>query len=89
MADPTPFLDRLAEALADAVDLSSGDLAVPGEDALLDLARIVAHGTERKNAPLATFLAGQYVAVRAADDIAADAAVDEVLKLARDLLEEE
>ncbi|MGI8685149.1 MAG: DUF6457 domain-containing protein [Acidimicrobiales bacterium] len=28
-------------------------------DAILDLARVVAHGTERKNAPLATWLAGR------------------------------
>jgi hypothetical protein len=27
-------------------------------DAVLDLARVVAHGTERKNAPLAAWLAG-------------------------------
>lgn len=28
---------------------------------LLEVARVVAHGTERRNAPLATFLAGRYV----------------------------
>lgn len=40
-------------------------LGLPLDDAdcetILDLARIVAHGTERKNAPLAAFLAGWFV----------------------------
>lgn len=31
-------------------------------DAVLDLARTVAHGSERRFAPLSTFLAGQFVA---------------------------
>ena len=31
-------------------------------DAILDLARVVAHGSERKDAPVSTFLAGQFVA---------------------------
>ncbi len=31
-------------------------------DAILDLARVVAHGSERRFAPLSTYLAGQFVA---------------------------
>jgi hypothetical protein len=31
-------------------------------DAVLDLARVVAHGSERKFAPLSSYLAGQFVA---------------------------
>jgi hypothetical protein len=31
-------------------------------DAVLDLARAVAHGTERRFAPLSSYLAGQFVA---------------------------
>lgn len=47
------WLDRYAAALG----MSPLD---PSEvDAILDLAREVAHGTERKNAPLAAFLAGR------------------------------
>lgn len=49
------------------LDLFADNLQVPRLDAtdaeaLLDLARVVAHGTERKNAPLAAFLAGRWVA---------------------------
>lgn len=51
-----PWLDRFADALhlerLDPVEA----------EALLDLARVVAHGTERRNAPLATYLAGRWAA---------------------------
>ena len=46
------WLDRFADAL------SVARLDPAEADAVLDLARVVAHGTERRNAPLATFLAG-------------------------------
>ena len=49
------YPDRYAEALG----LSLTDQEA---DAVLDLARVVAHGSERKFAPLSTFLAGQFVA---------------------------
>ena len=47
------WLDRFADAL------SVPRLDPAEAEALLDLARVVAHGTERRNAPLATFLAGR------------------------------
>ena len=50
------WLDRFADAL------SVARLDPAEVDALLDLARLVAHGTERRNAPLATFLAGRAAA---------------------------
>ena len=49
------YPDRYAEALG----LSLTEQEV---EAVLDLARAVAHGSERKFAPLSTFLAGQFVA---------------------------
>lgn len=55
------------EFLAALVDELEGDLDAPGASErtrLLELARDVAHGSERKNAPLATFIAGMYVATR-------------------------
>lgn len=56
--------------------------------AILDLARDVAHGTERLAAPLATFLAGQYVALRVSAGIPMASALDEAHAAARDLLAE-
>ncbi|MFP5377852.1 MAG: DUF6457 domain-containing protein [Acidimicrobiia bacterium] len=50
------WLDRFADALA-VPRLDPAEV-----EALLDLARLVAHGTERRNAPLATFLAGRAAA---------------------------
>ncbi|MBT8198061.1 MAG: hypothetical protein KJP12_00900 [Acidimicrobiia bacterium] len=46
------FLDDIAAALG------VEGLDERGIEALLDLARDVAHGTERKNAPLASYLVG-------------------------------
>lgn len=83
------FLEAFATALANAVDLTADDFSTAEETELLDLARIVAHGTERKNAPLATYLAGQYVAIRGADDVTSARAVAEVLEIANDLLADE
>ena len=49
------YPDRYAEALG--LTLTQQEV-----DAVLDLARVVAHGDERKSAPLASYLAGQFVA---------------------------
>lgn len=52
------WLDRFADALGVP---RLGQLEI---DAILDLARDVAHATERRNAPLAAFLAGRATAMR-------------------------
>jgi hypothetical protein len=49
------YPDRFAEALA--LELTEAEV-----EAVLDLARVVAHGSERRFAPLSTYLAGQFVA---------------------------
>lgn len=54
--------------------------------AVLALAREVAHGSERRHAPLATFLAGQYAARRAQDDVTVVTALAEARSMARRLL---
>lgn len=54
MTDPEHWLTAYADSLGLALDDSE-------IEALLALARDVAHGTERKNAPLASFLAGRFV----------------------------
>jgi len=53
---------------------------------MLDLARIVAHGTERQNAPLSSYLAGQYVAARVAGGATPATAAAEAGKVAEELL---
>jgi len=65
------FLDRLAASL-DVPPLADDEV-----DRLLDLARVVAHGTERRFAPLAAFLAG--VAVGRGRDLADAAAATEAV----------
>ena len=62
------WIDGLAAAL---------DVPAPSAeavDAILDLTRVVAHGTERTNGPLASFLAG-YLAARSGDSLEAIRAV--------------
>jgi hypothetical protein len=49
------YPDRYAEALG--LKLTEEEV-----QAVLDLARVVAHGSERRFAPLSTYLAGQFVA---------------------------
>ena len=86
-AGPDRFLERYRQALEEAtsrpVPLDDDDV-----DALLDLARDVAHGTERRNAPLATFLVGQFVAARVSEGATPRTALDEARVLARTLLPE-
>jgi len=57
-------------------------------DAILDLARDVAHGTERRFAPLSAYLAGKYVSRRVAEGAAATDAVHEAQQVVGRLLSE-
>ena len=54
-------------------------------ESLLETARVVAHATERRNAPLATFLIGRYVAARVAHGGDALAAAEEARGIAERL----
>lgn len=74
------YSDALRERAGEKVSLSR-QIRSP----LLDLARVVAHGTERKNAPLATFLAGRYVERRRAQGVDDEAAVAEAVAIAEKL----
>lgn len=61
------WLERLsAVAPAPLPDIISGERA-----AILDLARVAAHGSERIAAPISAYLVGLALASRAADDRAA------------------
>lgn len=82
------WLEDYAEALARR---SGADVALSREEfaAMLDLARAVAHRTERRFAPVSTFLAGKFVAARLAQGADAAAAAAEALAAAEDLLPDE
>jgi len=82
---PASFADDYAAALGRAAmtDLGLGPDEV---DILLDLARDVAHGTERKFAPLVSYLAGQYVVARTRDGATVRQALDEAVDVAKRLL---
>lgn len=62
------------------------DLSDDEVDAILDLARDVAHATERRFAPLSAYLAGKYVTRRVADGTTAEEAVREAQEAAVRLL---
>ncbi len=68
-------------AMALGADLTEADV-----EALLDLARDVAHGSERRYAPLSTFVAGRFVASRMAAGASASDALAEAMRVARSLL---
>ena len=70
------FPDRYADALG-------GPRLSPAEvDALLGLARTVAHATERRFAPLSTYLAGRYVVERLAAGVPLEQALAEAVAAA-------
>ncbi len=76
------YPDRYAEALA--LELTEVEV-----DAVLDLARIVAHGSERKAAPLSTYLAGQFVAELVHTGVPRAEALAEAVAAARRTLDAE
>lgn len=83
------WVQRYASALAarleeDASSPLDGDAAAR----ILRLARVVAHGTERVNAPLASYVAGWYAAARMREGAGAAEAVREATVVAEALLEE-
>jgi hypothetical protein len=69
------YPERYAEALALRLTETEAD-------AVLDLAKAVAHGSERHYAPLSAYLAGQYVAGRVAAGVAPEDALAEAAAIA-------
>ena len=78
------FTNTYAEKLSEK---AGRPISIPDEDAILDFTRRVAHGSERKHAPLATFLAGWFVAARVAEGMDAADAWAEAARLGDELLE--
>lgn len=62
---PQEWFDRLAAELPDGEIVDVGD---DEREALLDLARVAAHGSERWTAPITTFLVGIALADVAEND---------------------
>jgi hypothetical protein len=77
-----PWLDRLAASLGvDGIDAEERSL-------LLDVARDVAHGVERRITPLSTFLLGQAVERRRAAGASGQEALSTSIESLRSLLPE-
>ena len=83
--DDHPWPDRFAGALSGA---SGADLTLDEDEVeeVLALARVVAHSTERRYAPLAAYLAGMFVARRVAEGGTRAGALREAVALADTLL---
>lgn len=79
------WIESYAEALATESGAAIG-ITEAEVEAVLDLARVVAHGTERRNAPLAAYLAGRYAATRAITGISPLEAISQAAAIATDHL---
>lgn len=81
------WIDRYGARLASG-HTDAGELPLLTKDRaglVLELARRVAHASERKNAPLAAYLAGAFVNLRVAQGVDADEALRNALAMAEDL----
>jgi hypothetical protein len=76
-------MDDWPERYSAALEL---DLSEDEIEAILDLARDVAHGTERRFAPLSAYLAGKYVTRRIGQGATAEQAVHEAQEVVGTLL---
>jgi hypothetical protein len=86
----TPGDNRWAVLYAEALDQAIGaelSLSADEVEVVLELARLVAHGTERRNAPLAAFLAGRFVQHQVSAGADPDTALGEAVLIARRLLD--
>lgn len=88
MAAMSDWLERYVEALVERMEVGGPEPGLQSGEkkVVLDLARVVAHGTERKNAPLATFIAGRYTALREERGASRSEAMTEAIEVARALL---
>jgi hypothetical protein len=78
---PHTYAKALERAAGGDLDLSDEQVEI-----VLDLAREVAHGTERRWAPVSTYLAGMFVARRSAEGVPVDGALREAAAVAAELL---
>jgi hypothetical protein len=82
------WVQEYAQALSRTGGGGVGEVSLSQEEeeAVLLLARLVARGTERRNAPLATFVAGRFVDARVRQGVAPGQALAEAAAVAEDLL---
>jgi hypothetical protein len=80
VAEVDEWIDRLADALGER------RLGPREAGALLKLARDVAHGVERRLAPLSAYVAGLYVGREITEGTPPEEALGEALRAARALL---
>ena len=78
-------MDDWPERYSAALELQLSDDEV---ETILDLARDVAHATERRFAPLSSYLAGKFVARRVSEGATAEQAVREAQEVVARLLTE-
>jgi hypothetical protein len=79
---PERFAEQLADAAGEELTLTKAEEAI-----VLRLAREVAHRTDdRKNAPVASYLVGRFVAARVRAGASPREALDEAAALAERLL---
>lgn len=81
---------RYLEALSARAGVGGEEMGLDGEEvgAMLRLSREVAHRTERRWAPVSTYVAGKYVAARIRAGASVSEAVDEAVRVAEELLPE-
>jgi hypothetical protein len=80
------WCERFGDSLVSASGLAAPPLTPQLRARVLTLARDIAHGTERKNAPVCAFIAGRYVEARRAQGVDAETALSEVAEAAARLL---
>lgn len=88
MSDPTAWVARLAAELNAGRTAEATALGSAAAGAVLRIAREVAHGSERLNAPLCAYVAGRYVAARLAAGADEATALTEVEAAVRRVLAE-
>lgn len=83
------FVDRYARLILAGLASPDDPRMLPEErEAILELARIVAHGTERKNAPLVSYITGLCVGAQGLNRADRDRNLVQALTAARRLLNE-
>ena len=78
---PSEYADALSRATEAGIEIGDDEA-----DTVLALARTVAHATERRFAPLATYLAGKYVLARTRSGVPDAEALAEAVALVEELL---